>query len=142
MPISGCRFTPAPLVAEAAMRVWRLFAVAATVAACEPYANTVSLAPTTSADSIHFRITGPGGPASGVFGLSVVRCGTESSQWTIATDGSKPMPQNVTFGQPVPGFDVRTPAHHLGPGCYDVLVSGARPLRINVGHDGTVTSGR
>lgn len=109
-------------------------------AACEPYANTVSLAPTTTPDSINFRITGPGGPASGVFGLSVVRCGTEASQWTIATDGSKPMPQLVTFGQPIAGFNVRTPAQHLGPGCYDVFVSGARPLRINVGHDGTVTS--
>src|SRR3569833_520850 len=112
----------------------------ALIAACEPYTNTVSLAPTTTPDSINFRINGPGGPATGVFGLSVVRCGTEYSQWTIATDGSKPIPQVVTFGQPIVGFDVRTPAQHLGPGCYDVLVSGARPLRINVGHDGAVTS--
>ena len=109
------------------------------IAACEPYTNTVSLAPTATPDSLAFRITGPGGPATGVFGLSVVRCGTENSQWTIATDGSKPMPQLVTFGQQVPGFDVRTPAQHLAPGCYDVLVSGARPLRISVSADGKVS---
>jgi hypothetical protein len=113
----------------------------ATLAACEPYTNTVSLAPNPAPDSIAFRISGAGGQASGVFGLSVVRCGTEMSQWTIATDGSKPMPPVVTFGRPVPGFDVRTPAQRLAPGCYDVLVSGARPLRITVGHDGTVTTG-
>jgi hypothetical protein len=112
----------------------------AVAVACDPYTNIVSLAPSSAPDSIAFRISGPGGAASGVFGLSVVRCGTELSQWTIATDGSKPMPQVVTFGEAVPGFYVRTPAQHLAPGCYEVLVSGARPLRIDVAPDGAVTA--
>jgi hypothetical protein len=108
-------------------------------ASCGPYDNTIALAPPPAADSIAFRISGANGPPSrarNVFGLSVVRCGTEVSQWTIAADGSTTMPDTVVFGRRVPGFDVRTPPQHLAPGCYEVLVSGAKPLRILVAPDG------
>ncbi|HEY4303531.1 MAG TPA: hypothetical protein VGM82_03645 [Gemmatimonadaceae bacterium] len=109
------------------------------IAGCEPYSNMVTLAPSPSPDSLAFHVSAlesVKAPATGVFGFSVVECANEASRWTIASDGSRTLPGVVYFGQPLPGFIVRTPARALTPGCYKVLASGARPLRINVGADG------
>jgi hypothetical protein len=120
-----------------------LLVAALAVGGCGAYSNAVTLAPSPAPDSIVFRISGANGPptpARNVFGLSVVQCGTERSHWTIAASGTTTMPDLVVFGRPIEGFEVRTPAEPLAPGCYDVLVSGAKPLRITVGQDGRATT--
>lgn len=118
-------------------------AIATAALGCGAYNNAVTLAPSPAPDSIVFRISGvkgPPSPARDVFGLSVVQCGTERSQWTIAAGGTTTMPSLVVFGRPVEGFEVRTPAQTLTPGCYEVLVSGAKPLRILITPDGNATN--
>jgi hypothetical protein len=109
-------------------------AVVAVIAGCAPAQNALHLAPETSADSLVFVLTGPegSGPAQAwVYGLSVVECGTERAMWTIATTGGS-LPSHVTYGRPVPGFVVREGPEPLVPGCYDVFISGGKPLRFLV----------
>ena len=109
-------------------------ALAAVIAACVAPQNALQVVPETTADSLVFTLTGPGGsgPAQAwVYGLSVVECGTERAMWTIASSGGS-LPSHVTYGRPLPGFEVREGPKPLVPGCYDVFISGGNSIRFQV----------
>ena len=110
-------------------------AIVLAVVACVPAQSALQLAPDATADSVVFVLTNADGtgPAQGwIYGLSVVACGTDHSLWTIATAGERSLPARITYGRPVPGFAVREGPEPLVPGCYDVYISGGRPLRFSV----------
>lgn len=80
------------------------------------------------------------GPAPSTFyGLSVVRCGTGRTMWTMGTGGAPaPAPARVTYGEPARGYTSRAGPRPLTPGCYRVLVADATPMRFLVHPDGRV----
>lgn len=111
-------------------------ACACVVAGCDPPVNAIHVAPTASPDSVRIMISGLDGtipPQSPVYGLSVVRCGTQDAYWTIAAGGGRLLPDTVHYGQAVPGFRVTTPPRPLTPGCYEVLATNARAVQFRIG---------
>ena len=120
-----------------------LIFVTIAAAACDAPANLVRLAPPARVDSVAFEISAIGGagagPASLVYGVAVVRC-DETGFWTIVSDGTRSLPQRFTYGGALPGFETRAGPLPLLPGCYDILVSRARPLRFDIGADGSATA--
>src|ERR1051325_5833120 len=109
--------------------------------ACATVQTVVRIAPSARADSLVFLLRSAadsGRPANWVYGLSVVRCNTETSVWTIASDGGQQIPPSIVYGQPVPGFSTRAGPATLTPGCYDVFATGAARRRFDVLADRTI----
>jgi hypothetical protein len=110
------------------------------LAACAPE-NIVRVAPTAKVDSLVFFVHGissPTAPPTLAYGLTVMRCVDERPFWVIAADGSRSMPETVTYGRPLPGFQTRAGPDTLRPGCYRVIVSRANPLTFHVDPGGQV----
>jgi hypothetical protein len=126
------------------LRIWRWtwVAIAMITIACDAPANLVRVAPTPRVDSLTFELSAIGGAGSGpgtlVYGVSVVDC-EEHVFWTIASDGTRALPQRFAYGSVIPGFETRAGPMTLVPGCYKILVSRAKPLRFEIGGDGSVT---
>lgn len=114
-------------------------ASASAVCACATGTVLITLEPGARADSLTFRVVPrPNAvPTPVIYGLSVVHCGTDSPLWTVAADGSRHLPEHVTYGRPIEGFAVRNGPVALTPGCYEALVTGASPLRFQIGADGS-----
>lgn len=111
-------------------------ACASALAACGPPVNAIHVVPAVAPDSVRISISGLDGtipPQSPVYGLSVVRCGTDDAYWTIAAGGGRLLPDTVHYGQLVPGFRVTTPPRPLTPGCYEVLATNAKAVRFQIG---------
>jgi hypothetical protein len=103
--------------------------------------NTIALAPNPRADSLVFLIRDArtGGASSGfTYGLSVLRCGDERAFWTIAADGTRHIPEQIVYGQPVPGFTTRAGPDTLRAGCYKAIVSASTPLEFDVAPTGQI----
>jgi hypothetical protein len=104
--------------------------------ACAPPKNMIRLGPSSSADSLVFllrTIADTSQAAESVYGLSVIRCDTRETAWQIAADGSRQIAATVVYGKPVPGFPTRFGPMPLRPGCYEIIVSGAKTQRFEVG---------
>jgi len=123
---------------------WRWASVVLVVViaiSCDAPTNLVRVAPAPRADSLVFELSAVGtgtGPGSLVYGVSVVDC-EDKVFWTIASDGTHALPQRFTYGTIIPGFSTRAGPLPLPPGCYKMLVSRAKPLRFEIGSDGSVT---
>ena len=87
-----------------------------------------------------FRVTDASGRGAvrWVYGLSVVTCGTDSAEWTIAATGDAPTPTRIVYGEAPRGFVSRVGPEPLRPGCYEVYVSESRGARFRIGRDGRV----
>jgi hypothetical protein len=83
-------------------------------------------------DSLTFVVNDPQAMNVPIYGLSVVVCGTDRAMWTIASDGSRPLPAQIPYGRAVPGFVTGVGPLPLSPGCYDVFASGTRPVRFDL----------
>jgi hypothetical protein len=121
---------------------WSSIVVAIIAMSCDAPTNLVRVAPVPRVDSLTFELSSVGaasGPGSLVYGVSVVDC-EENVFWTIASDGSRALPQRFTYGSVIPGFATRTGPLPLVPGCYKVLVSRAKPFRFEIRGDGSVTA--
>jgi hypothetical protein len=108
---------------------------------CDAPTNLVRIAPTPRVDSVAFELSAVGtgtGPGSLVYGVSVVDC-DDKVFWTIASDGTRALPQRFTYGSVIPGFETRAGPLPLAPGCYKMLVSRAKPLRFEIAADGSAT---
>jgi hypothetical protein len=120
-----------------------LIAALAFAVSCLQPGRTVRVEPAVAVDSLHFviieRVEGVGAP---VQGLSVIACGTERSFWTVAADGTRLFPDRVRYGESIPGFPTRTGPYPLSPGCYEVVASGAKPVKFDVQNDGSVRTWR
>ena len=108
--------------------------------ACVAPSNAIRVAPNATADSLAFVVTAADSvrPATLVYGLTVVRCGSEDALWTISADGTRQLPSRVVYGQRIEGFPTRTGPAPLTPGCYEVIISGGRPQRFEIGVDHTI----
>jgi hypothetical protein len=109
--------------------------------ACVPVANVVRIEPGATADSLRFVVSGIQSatePGTGIYGLSVVACGTERSLWTVAADGTRLMPMRVAYGQALQGFPTRTGPFPLTRGCYEVFITNARTLRFDIDAAGAI----
>jgi hypothetical protein len=118
-----------------------LVALACLVAGCVPPQNLLQLAPGIRPDSMVFQLTKADGRSAyqgWIYGLSVVECDSDRSFWTISSDGSRSLPSSITYGQPVTGYVTRVGPLPLGPGCYDVVASGASPLRFIIDRSRTI----
>jgi hypothetical protein len=127
--------------------VWRTGVVsialsAISLSACAPaIANSLQIQPGATANSLAFVVLSVSGDSTlgaPVVGLSVVACGTEHVLWTIGTDGSRSMPRHVVYGATVPGYPTKTGPLPLTPGCYDVVMTGARRVRFDIDASGGV----
>jgi hypothetical protein len=117
--------------------------VVAFVLGCAMTDNAIRIAPAPTADSLVLlltRLADTGQPATSAYGLSVLRCNSEESLWTVAADGSRRMPMSVVYGRPIAGFPARTGPFPLTPGCYEAVLSGAAPQRFEVQADRTITT--
>jgi hypothetical protein len=106
-------------------------------------ANAIHIVPAPTPNSLVLLLTSVSDtnqPAMSVYGLSVVRCNSETALWTIAADGSRRMPMRVVYGRPITGFPARTGPAPLTPGCYEAVLSGAAPRRFEVQPDRTITT--
>jgi hypothetical protein len=97
----------------------------------------MSIAPESRVEHVVFILN----PPQLMYGLSVLRCGSDRAVWVIGQDASTTAPPTrIVYGETPNGFSVRTPAEPLRPGCYRVLVSGPRSLQFTVNDDGTVSA--
>ena len=118
-----------------------LVAGLALMLACVPQKNSIRLGPGPRADSLVFllrTVADTSQPAESVYGLSVIRCDTKETMWTIAADGSRQIAGTVFYGKPVPGFAARVGPLPLTAGCYEVIATGAPTRRFDVGAEGLV----
>lgn len=104
--------------------------------------NVVHLAPSVTADSVAFIVTGTASataPSNLAYGLSVIRCSNAQVMWTISADGTRLMPDRVEYGAVIPGFHTLAGPLPLTVGCYQVVVSRAAPVTFDVSMTGQVT---
>ena len=73
-----------------------------------------------------------------LYGLSVVRCGIDSSIWTLTATGTTGSPGRITYGETPPGYVSSVGPGPLVPGCYDVYASGGEKGRFRIGADGHI----
>lgn len=95
------------------------------LAACTA-TTAVRLAPAPENGRPVFMITAAVGEglAPALYGLSVVRCGSDDVMWTIAADGGRSSPRRIVYGTAPAGYLNEVRPRILGPGCYNVFVSG------------------
>jgi hypothetical protein len=115
------------------------------LSACVTVANTLRIETGARGDSLAFVLSGitaagraAGEPGAPIYGLSVVACGTERALWTVSADGTRSMPLRVVYGKTVDGFPTRAGPAPLTTGCYDVFLTGARPVRFDVDEHGAI----
>ena len=98
----------------------------------------VAVAPESSTQHVVFVLK----PGPLLYGLSVMRCGSDRPTWAIGHSGGAgiAIPTRVVYGEVPPGYIVRTPAEPLRPGCYRAVVSGPRSTEFYVNPDGSVTT--
>jgi len=120
----------------------RLLTVALVIvcSSCERAINEVRIEPGTVPMRPVFVLTDTSGKdRSGViYGLSVVRCGSDSAVWQIDATGSKEQPARITYGDAPPGYETRRGPQPLTPGCYDVFITDGRRSRFRVDAAGRV----
>ena len=106
--------------------------------ACGPGVNEVRIeaAPPPAGLAFVFTDSTGKGPSGTIYGLAVVRCGSDSVVWQVAATGSKNAPSRVAYGDTLDGFDVRVPPQPLRPGCYDVFVTDGRRARFRIDGSG------
>lgn len=124
---------------------WRIvLALGGAIAAgCATLVNGVSVEPGTAAHPRFVVTDSAGGSASGlIYGLSVVHCGTDSSAWTITSNGSQGSVAVVNYGVSPAGFASTRAPDSLRAGCYDVYVTDGRRARFRVDAAGRVTPER
>jgi hypothetical protein len=103
--------------------------------ACVPPKNVIRLGPSQSADSLVFllrTIADTSQAAESVYGLSVIRCDSKETMWTISADGTRQIAATVVYGKPVPGFPTRFGPLPLTVGCYEIIVTGAATQKFDV----------
>ena len=108
--------------------------------ACTPPVNGVRVLPGTTPAHPRFLVTDSSGAtvAGLIYGLSVVRCGTDSSAWTITTTGALGTIGGVTYGEAPAGYASTAGPDSLRAGCYDVFVTDGRRARFRVDVAGQV----
>lgn len=92
-----------------------------------------------------FRVaTTSGAPPHTFFGLSVVRCGHDTTMWTLTTPGGASTaapPDTIVYGEAPTGYATTVGPLPLRPGCYEVFAAGAS-ARFRVERDGRITPAR
>jgi hypothetical protein len=119
----------------------RLVALTLLVTACGPALNEVRIEPGTTPLQPVFVLTDTTGhgPPGNIYGLSVVPCGSDTAAWQIAANGSAGAPSRLVYGEPPPGYVVKTGPAPLRSGCYDIFVTDGRRSRFRVDAAGRVT---
>ena len=113
---------------------------AAGAAACTPTLNAVRVEPGTTPRTPTFVLTDTTGRvASGIiYGLSVLRCGTDSTAWTISATGSVGTPARIVYGTTPPGYSTVAGPDALRTGCYNVYITDGRRAQFQVDRTGRV----
>jgi hypothetical protein len=113
-------------------------------AACTPTVNAVRVEPGTTPRTPTFVLTDTTGQvASGiVYGLSVLRCGSDSAAWTIAADGSAGTPLRIVYGTAPRGYSTVFGPEMLRAGCYNVYITDGRRGRFQVDRTGRIVAER
>jgi hypothetical protein len=118
--------------------------LAGTAIACNPVVNAVRVDPgTVPREPVFVLSDTTGRVASGIiYGLSVLRCGTDSASWTIAANGSVGSPGRVVYGTTPPGYVTVAGPEQLRVGCYNVYITDGRRARFQVDRVGRVLAER
>lgn len=66
------------------------------------------------------------------YGLVVSRCGSDRVMWQIGASANTSSPERVEYGVVPRGYAAGVPARPLGPGCYNVYISGPVRARFTV----------
>lgn len=97
----------------------------------------VVVAPASTAGRLTFQLF----PTSYFYGLAVTTCNGRQEMWVIGTAGdSSAVPASIDYGETPRGFITHAGPRPLESGCYQVIVSGAPPVRFRVLDDGKVVS--
>jgi hypothetical protein len=86
-----------------------------------------------------------GPPLSDLPTLIVQRCtepeADEDVVWQIVVgDSQPPVPTQIRYGEPPPGYRSRVAPRKLTPGCYLALILGSGRVTFEVASDGSVTT--
>jgi hypothetical protein len=114
--------------------------LAGSAIACNPVVNAVRVDPgTVPREPIFVLSDTTGRVASGIiYGLSVLRCGTDSASWTIAANGSVGSPARIVYGTTPPGYVTVAGPEQLRVGCYNVYITDGRRARFQVDRAGRI----
>ena len=105
--------------------------------ACGPTVNEVRVEPgsTPAVPAFVLTDTTGRGPSSLIYGLSVLRCGSDSAAWTVVALGTRTSPDRIVYGETPDGYATSSGPQPLRAGCYDVYVTDGRRARFRI--DGT-----
>ena len=113
---------------------------AAAAVACTPVLNAVRIEAGPSPRVPRFVLTDTTGRIAGglVYGLSVLRCGSDSAAWTIAATGSAGTPMRIVYGTTPSGYVAVAGPDSLRTGCYEVFITDGRRARFQLDRNGRV----
>ena len=117
---------------------------------CRPLVLVASLLPVACVSEASTRVRVEPSPQSGAvvfvledrtlfYGLTVMTCEGRAT-WTMSNQRLGAPPPRITYGVAPDGFVTRTGPAPLGPGCYDVIVSGPSRTRFHIGEDGRLVT--